>query len=255
VDQALLAVLEGLRAHPLRDLPELPSGRRATPDHPTILGDSDRSPIPQIGDTIKDLHRKLTALAEAVRRGESIAVVTNYVSSTIKERDPTKNAVAEMSEDERQVWSLYVKGKYPLPKIDWDVSRDRAPTSTKSHRIACRRTEALNRLYKTDKADPSHSAWFTKNELVHLPIVKAMARVIGAEKNLLGGQCALNATQMADLQSINEILSVSAQILEGSGRNERSGAISSAQQILGSQRDILRGILGGSSRKRKRVPE
>ncbi len=38
--QPLSAILDqGLRAYPLRDLPELPSGRRtATQDHPTILG-------------------------------------------------------------------------------------------------------------------------------------------------------------------------------------------------------------------------
>ena len=40
VGQPLSAVPnQGLRAYPLRDLPELPSGRRtATQDHSTILG-------------------------------------------------------------------------------------------------------------------------------------------------------------------------------------------------------------------------
>jgi hypothetical protein len=40
VGQPPSAVLDqGLRAYPLRDMPELPSGRRtATQDHPTILG-------------------------------------------------------------------------------------------------------------------------------------------------------------------------------------------------------------------------
>ena len=67
--------------------------------------------------------------------------------------------------------------------------------------------------------------WFTKNELVHLPLIKAMARVIGAERNFLGGQCALNAIQIADLQSINKILSVSGQILGELERNAISAAI------------------------------
>lgn len=39
VGQPLSAVPDqGLRAYPLRDMPELPSGRTATQDHPTILG-------------------------------------------------------------------------------------------------------------------------------------------------------------------------------------------------------------------------
>jgi len=215
----------------------------------------DGLPIPQRGDSIAVLQRKLTALAEVVCCGQSVAFVTNYAASTIQERDATKKAVAEMPLQELEAWRLYIQGKYPLPKVDWDASRDPAPTSTKPLRIARRRAEALNRLYKTKKADPGHSVWFTKNELVHLPLIKAMARVIGAERNFLGGQCALNAIQIADLQSINKILSVSGQIVGESGRNSMSAAISSAQRVLGSQRNMLQEILRGNGRKRKGAPD
>ncbi|RYP04009.1 hypothetical protein DL764_004741 [Monosporascus ibericus] len=211
--------------------------------------------IPQSNDSINVLQRKLTALADAVCRGQSIAVMTNYAASTIQQRDPVKIAVSEMPPQELDFWSLYAEGKYPLPKVDWDDNRGSLPTSARPLRTARRRAEALNRLYKTDNADPSHAVWFTKNEDFHLPLVKAMARVIGAERNLLGGQGALDATQIADLQSINEILSVSAQISHGPGRNAISQAIASAQRILGSHRDMLRNILGGSARKRKRDSE
>ncbi|KAH6977694.1 hypothetical protein EDB80DRAFT_266833 [Ilyonectria destructans] len=215
----------------------------------------DRLPIPQSGDSIDVLQRKLTALADAVRCGQSIAVVTNYAASTIQERDPVKIALAEMPPQELDFWSLYAEGKYQLPKIDWHDSRDSVPTSGTPLRTARRRAEALNRLYKTDNVDPGQAVWFTKNEAFHLPLVKAMARVIGAERNLLGGQGALDPTQMADLQSINEILSVSAQISHEPGRNAISQAIVSAQRILGSHRDKIREIIGGSARKRKRHSE
>jgi hypothetical protein len=211
----------------------------------------DSLPIPQKGDSIAVLQLKMTALAEAVRRGQSVAFVTNYTASTNQERDATKKAVAEMRRQELEAWTLYSQGKYPLPTIDWNASREPAPTSTRTLRIAQRRAEALNRLYKTEKADQGHSVWFTKNESAHLPLVKAMARVIGAERDLLGGQCALSSAQVADLQSINEILSVSSQILAESGRNTMSAAISSAQQVLSSQRNMLYEILGGNRRKRK----
>jgi hypothetical protein len=202
-------------------------------------------PIPQSGDSIAVIQKKLTALADAVSRGQSIAVVTKYAASTVQERDPMKLAVAEMSPQELDHWGLYAEGKYRLPKLDWNESRLSIPTSAKPLRTAHRRADALNRLYETDKADPGHAVWFTKNEPFHLPLVKAMARVIGAERNLLGGQSALNTTQIADLQSINEILSISTQILDIPGRNGAiSQAIASAQRILGSHRDMLRGILG-----------
>jgi hypothetical protein len=211
--------------------------------------------IPQSDDSSADVARKLTALAEAVRCGQSIAAVTNYAASMTQEREPMNIAVTQMTEQEYEAWSLYTAGKYPLPKIDWNSSHDPAPTSTKPLRIARRRAEALNQLYNTEKADPGHSAWFTKHELVHLPLVKAMARIIGAERNLVGGQYALNATQVADLQTINRILSVTTEILKESRRNPMSAEISSAQRVLVSQRDILREMLANNERKRKEAPQ
>jgi hypothetical protein len=164
-------------------------------------------------------------------------------------------AVAEMGPKELRAWTYYRQGKYTLPKFDWNASREPPPTSTKPLRIARRRAEALRRLYENEIADPGHSVWFTKNELFHLPLVEAMARVIGAERNLLGGQCALTVAQVADLQSINRILSVSGQILDKSGRNTESAAISSAQLVLGSHRNKLQEILRCNGRKRKGTPE
>ena len=200
--------------------------------------------IPQSEDSIADIARKLTALADAVRHGQSIAAATKYVASMTQKRDPLDSAVTEMTKLEYEAWSLFTAGKYPLPGIDWNSCHDPAPTSTKPLRIAHRRAEALNRLYNTKKAGPSHLVWFSKHQIVHLPLVKAMARIIGAERNLLGGQNALNATQVADLQTINNILSVSTKILKSSRGKLISAEISSAQRILGSQRDTLREACG-----------
>ena len=211
--------------------------------------------IPQSEDSIADIARKLTALADAVRHGQSISAATKYVASLTQKREPLDSAITEMTGPEYRAWSHFSAGKYPLPEIDWDSCRDSAPTSTKPLRIAHRRAEALNRLYNTEKAGPSHSVWFSKHELVHLPLVKAMARIIGAERNLLGGQNALNATQVADLQTINKILSVSTEILKSSRGKQISTEIASAQRILGSERDTLREKLAGNGRKRKEPPQ
>jgi hypothetical protein len=78
-----------------------------------------------------------------------------------------------------------------------------------------------------------------------------MARVIGAERNLLGGQCTMNANQFADLQSINRILSIAGQILAENGNDLFSSKIWEPQRILGAQREKLRSLLGGRERKRK----
>ena len=79
--------------------------------------------------------------------------------------------------------------------------------------------------------------------------------IIGAEPNLLGGQSALNATQVADLQTINKILSLSTEILKSSRSKLISVEISSAQRILGAQRDTLKeklaSVMGGREKEHR----
>jgi len=97
-------------------------------------------------------------------------------------------AVTEMTGVEYEAWDYYTTGKYPLLEVDWKTNRDQAPTSTKPLRLARQRVEALDRLYNTKGADAGHAIWFTKHEIRHLPLVKAMARIIGVERNFLGEQ-------------------------------------------------------------------
>ena len=66
-----------------------------------------------------------------------------------------------------------------------------------------------------------------------------MARVVGAGRNLLGRQYTLSAEEMADLQFVNKILSMSGQILERSSCNTMAAAILSAQCTFGIHRNML----------------
>lgn len=97
-------------------------------------------------------------------------------------------------------------------------------TSSKPLKVAQRRAEALNRLYGTQQARPSHSVWFTKHELPYLPLVKAITRIIGAERNLVGGRDEWNAVQLTDLRSINRILSTSSQIIAANPSSSSEGS-------------------------------
>ncbi len=69
-----------------------------------------------------------------------------------------------------------------------------------------------------------------------------MARVIGAERDLLGGQSSMTAMQWADLQTINKVLSVSGQIVEANKGSALLSEIGRAQQVLGAQREKLRSL-------------
>jgi len=204
-------------------------------------------PLPRPGDSASLLLSKLQALKEVVLRHQSIAAATNYAAVVMQERDSTKNAIEQMPESELEAWELYAAGKYVLPTIDWNSNRDAIPTSQKALKSARRRAEALNYLYQTDQAGPAHSVWFTRCHPSHLPLIKAMARVIGTERNITGGNC-LTATQLADLQSINKILSLSGQMVLGMAQPPD---ITMAQQVLGSRREELRALIVGRSKKRK----
>ena len=85
---------------------------------------------------------------------------------------------------------------------------------------------------------------------MYLPLVKAMARVIGAERDLVGGGI-LTVTQLADLQSINKILSVTGQIVSGHVSEPLVPRIYRAQTVLASRRDTLRDLIPGRKLKRE----
>jgi hypothetical protein len=90
---------------------------------------------------------------------------------------------------EHDSWKAYLKGSIQLPDMDWEGDQDLGPIAKKPLKMAGRRAEALNRLYSTDRARPSHSVWFTRYHMELLPLVKAMARVTGMERGLSGGHC------------------------------------------------------------------
>lgn len=215
--------------------------------------------VPTDNDSITTLGTKLAALARVVTSGCSIAAATNYAACPTPQRDAVKAAIAGMKPTELPFYNYYAQGRYPLPEMNWDENRGPVPTSARPLKTSRRRAEALNYLYKTDKADPSHAVWFTMNEGSHLPLISAIVRVFGAQRNLSGGQLGANATQFADLQSVNTILERTARIVLAQPTDKRDKAtlrsITSSQQTLGLYREELRNIVKGGTKKRKRGQE
>ncbi len=205
--------------------------------------------IPQSEDTLTIFCCKLTAIADVVTSEKSVAIATGYSAVASQEQRPVQKAIAQMSPSEGEAWEWFETGSYTLPDMDWRTSIDSILLSAKPLKTARRRAEALNRIYKTDKAQPCHSVWFTKHHPVHIPLVKAMARIIGAERDLVGGGV-WTATQLADLQSINKILSIIAQFVSGRASQPLLPVITHAQAVLVSHRDALRNYIVGRKRKR-----
>ena len=151
-----------------------------------------------------------------------------------QERDAEKRAGSQIRPQEQESWTTFQDGLWHLPEFAWDNNSLPPPTSAKPLKTARRRAEALNRLYKTDRAHEGHVVWITENKIGLLHLVQAMARVIGEERNLVGGCKVWSPIQLANLQSINRILSISGQICQES--NVLRSEIADIQRVLGTHR-------------------
>jgi hypothetical protein len=190
--------------------------------------------VPRQKDNTGEVINKLTAIVDAVRAGKSI--VENKTNSA---GSPEMIARSQMPRLEYEAWTTFKQGLWCLPEVDWNKNQLPPPISSKTLKIAFRRAEALNRLYETDQAHEGHVMWITQNKIVFLPMIKAMARIIGAERNQVGGG-KWQAAELADIQVINRILSISTQISQGRKSIQLRSIVAETQQVLGNYRRTLR---------------
>jgi hypothetical protein len=206
-----------------------------TRQHQSVL------PIPHLSDNPNELLSKLAAIADVIRAGKSIAEATAYSAAPTQDKNAEKIAVSQMRRQEQEAWTTFKDELWYLPEFDWDSNSLPPPTSARPLKTARRRAEALNRLYQTNRAHEGHIVWITENNIALLHLVQAMARVIGEERNLVGGRGGWSATQFADLQSINRILSISGQICQNKSNVLRS-EIAEIQRVLGTHRHRLQAL-------------
>jgi hypothetical protein len=148
-----------------------------------------------------------------------------------------------MTPAEHKFWVYFQNSSIHLPEINWGNICEPAPTSPKSLKVARRRAEALNRLYNVNKANEGHVVWFTQHHITYLPLVKAMARVIGAEINRSGGHGLLKGNQFADLQTINRIISESSKVIEGNRSSGHLKEIAKARDVLVLERRRIQALI------------
>ncbi|KAL8770791.1 MAG: hypothetical protein Q9209_003658 [Squamulea sp. 1 TL-2023] len=198
--------------------------------------------LPDPSDSAATLSTKLTAIVTRISSGQSIAAATGFLATPNPHRDPVAKATQEMHPYELEYWDAYITNPdlIEFPNIDWSTDIDTSPTSKKPIQNAKRRAEALNRLYQTDQAQPGHSVWFTKHHEYLLPLVKAMARVIGAERDICGGSKGL---AKADLQTVNAILSTVGKMVSEEQHKIDGSLIALVNSVLGAERQRLRALV------------
>ena len=102
-----------------------------------------------------------------------------------------------------------------LPHIDWSADRRHIPTSYRPLKKALRRAEALNRIYGTDNAEPCYYTYSVENHLQWLPLVTAVTRVIGAQRNQSKMSMKLQA-QGRDFNILQKIVQIALRVIHQS---------------------------------------
>ena len=140
-------------------------------------------PLPTEEDSLPVLDAKLSSYLYVIHIGTSIAAATGGTVDRLNTETPEIRAIHGMKPNEREYFEAWKKRSLvDLPYIDWNSDRRHTSASQRALKKALRRAEAINRIYSTDKAEPCHYTYFVKNHLLGLPLVTAVARVIGTER-------------------------------------------------------------------------
>ncbi|KAK4995417.1 hypothetical protein LTR66_004761 [Elasticomyces elasticus] len=186
-------------------------------------------PIPEPTKDLVTIAKQLQNLCDATKTGKSLVAITASNpykvsrSRTALNVDKTleEKVISEMTPVERLQYDAWKTNPITLPPIDWTQDQLPPPRSNvqlKRYRV---RAEALNRLYDTDRATIEHVAWITQNQISMLPLVKAIARIIGAETDARQGY---SPAVLAEVQILNEILAVSGKVVSNGHEGRRSEA-------------------------------
>ena len=141
-------------------------------------------PLPTEEDSLLVLDIKLSSYLYVVSIGASIDAATGCVIDQPEIETAETRAINGMKPNERVFFEAWKRqGLVELPHIDWNADRGHTPTSHRPLKKAFRRAEALNRIYSTDNAEPCHYTYFVEKHPLLMPLVTAVARVIGAEKD------------------------------------------------------------------------
>lgn len=205
-------------------------------------------PLPTPSDSLETLSVKLSSYAHVLSLDRSLAAATSYRALPGNKPDAESRAKNEMRPEEREFFEAWEASEVSaLPAIDWEIHRASTPQSPRGLKRATRRAEALNRLYSTDQAAPCHAVWFTQEHLAWLPLVKAMARIIGAEKS--------GSEDLAQLETLNKIIRTAVPIVQRSGKGPVRKSANANVLLLNQTRSDLRRRMDVAERTGKRKRE
>ncbi|OJJ33785.1 hypothetical protein ASPWEDRAFT_41654 [Aspergillus wentii DTO 134E9] len=154
----------------------------------TDMTDSPKSailPVPELSDDLETTARKMTSLAKVIQDGTHLTIWTGWKLASNQPRDPKSIAKSEMSIPELEAYELWNEGKgVTPPTMDWNANVAAVPDGKNSLKRLTQRAAAMDVVWGRRQGTtlPEHAAWLTFNMGSALPLVKAVTRMLNAER-------------------------------------------------------------------------
>ncbi|KAJ5108457.1 hypothetical protein N7456_005132 [Penicillium angulare] len=165
-------------------------------------------PLPEPTDSLRQTLIKVQDLAQVVADAHSLAVRTGYRGAAHTDRDPVSLAMKNMTEMEKEQYNAWISGA-TMPQIDWFKSTKPLPGGARSLGRFKKRACAMQQIWKNSDITTENASWLTTEMVPLLPLVKAVARIQAAERELKGGQSELTAMEIAEIQTTRRIIATS----------------------------------------------
>ncbi|RKP11532.1 hypothetical protein BJ684DRAFT_12802 [Piptocephalis cylindrospora] len=162
--------------------------------------------LPRYGDTLEELESKMRDLSDCVIEGYSLASATRFKDpDEIVIQDPERRAESRMKVERKGLYRIWKRGLTHLPP--YDPKKNSLPTVVGSNGQVKRerRAEALDRLYGTRGSTVENVTWWISTYPTLIPLINAMSRVIGAERESVPVGRSMTVPEAAEAKVIDLI--------------------------------------------------
>ncbi|SZF03856.1 unnamed protein product [Blumeria hordei] len=139
-----------------------------------------------------------------------------------------------MKPGEREMYDAWTDG-YAVPSYDWTECTKPIVGGPGAQARFERRAVAARKIWKNDTITSSNVAWIAANQVYMLPLIIAVGKVQGAEKNLVGGQTALTEMELAEVQTIHRVNAIATIV-----QNRCNAEINRFNRIINENKDEMK---------------
>lgn len=164
-------------------------------------------PVPNASDDLESTAKKLRSLADVVTSGNSLALKTE-LEATPRKHDAESFAKERMSAVELGLYEEWQNNSLQLPEFNWAQNVIPVPPDAHALKTFLQRAAAMDIIWDYQGASAENAAWLASHMAALLPLVKAVTKVLSAQKHLeihdpLAG---LSHGEIAEVQTLQLIM-------------------------------------------------